>query len=148
MRSRNVSLRLAMAVFAVTLMTGRLVHAESPDSEFNVSSATVLVIKKSLAERHIWLAEHFQAGAIGLTDDGLVALREAGNLAKDVRARLESLVADDNKDRSTLYREIARANGRPDWENNWRSVFAQRWISRAPSGWYFRESGGRWVKKP
>ncbi|MBL0124753.1 MAG: YdbL family protein [Betaproteobacteria bacterium] len=117
------------------------------DTDFDVQSPSVMAIRKSLAERHAILKEHFQAGVIGLTHDGLIAMREAAGLAPDMRATLERLVAEDNKDRGTLYREIARANGRPDWESQFQNVFAERWIRRAPSGWYYRDSGGRWIKK-
>ncbi|MEO8102608.1 MAG: YdbL family protein [Betaproteobacteria bacterium] len=115
--------------------------------EFNVDSAAVMAIRKSLAQRHTLLKEHFEAGVIGLTHDGWIALREPASVAADVRARVELLVEEDNKDRGTLYRELARANGRPDWEYKFQSTFAARWIDRAPVGWYYRESGGQWVRK-
>ncbi len=117
------------------------------DADIDVHSPSVMAIRKSLAERHAILKEHFQAGVIGLTHDGLIAMREASGLVQDMRTRLERLVREDNKDRVTLYREIARANGRPDWESQFQYVFAARWISRAPTGWYYRDSGGHWIKK-
>lgn len=115
--------------------------------QFNVQSPSVMSIRKSIADRYLILKEHFQAGAIGFTHDGLIALREPGSIPQDVRARVELLVVEENKDRSTLYREIARANGRPDWESQFRAVFAARWIHRAPVGWYYREADGRWLQK-
>ena len=115
--------------------------------EFNVHSPSVMSIRKSLADRYLVLKEHFQAGAIGFTHDGMIALREPGSIPQDVRARVELLVVEENKDRSTLYREIARANGRPDWESQFRAVFAACWIQRAPVGWYYREAGGHWLQK-
>lgn len=133
---------------ALWLVSASAMSAEAEgDAEFDVQSPSVMAIRKSLAERQVLLKEQFQAGVIGLTHDGLIAMREAAGLAPDMRATLERLVAEDNKDRGTLYREIARANGRPDWESQFQNVFAERWIRRAPSGWYYRDSGGRWIKK-
>lgn len=115
--------------------------------EFNVESPSIAAIRKSLAERFASLSPYLDNGTLGLTWDGNVALREAQGLPAEVRKAVDALVADENKDRLTLIREIARANGRPDWEENLRHTFAQRWIQRAPFGWYYRESSGLWVRK-
>ena len=117
------------------------------DAEFDVHSPSVMAIRKSLAERHVTLKVHFEAGVIGFTYDGLVAMREPGRLAPDVRSKLELLVAEDNKDRGTMYREIARANNHPEWEAQIKATFGERWISRASSGWYYQNAQGQWVKK-
>jgi len=49
--------------------------------------------------------------------------------------------------RAALYREIARANGKPEWENDIRATFAQRWIEKAQAGWYYQNTSGAWVRK-
>jgi uncharacterized protein YdbL (DUF1318 family) len=114
----------------------------------DMQSPSVMAIRKSLADRYVVLKAHFQEGVIGFTHDGLIAMREAGQLSPEIRVRVEQLVMDDNKDRATMYREIARANGRPDWESKIQNVFAARWFGRAPVGWYYRDSSGHWLKKP
>lgn len=118
----------------------------APEFEFDVRSPSVMTIRTSLAERHALLREHYYAGTIGLTSDGMIALREQAGLAPEVLRMVGVLVDEDNKDRDTLYREIARANGRPDWEAGLRGVFAQRWIERAPAGWFYRKGGGEWLR--
>ena len=118
-----------------------------PANEINISSPSVTTIKKSLADRFDLLRAHFETGAIGFTHDGMIALRDAKLLATESRAAVDALIGDDNQDRATLYREIARVNGRPDWEANLRKTFAERWIHRAPPGWFYRESGGKWIRK-
>jgi uncharacterized protein YdbL (DUF1318 family) len=115
--------------------------------ELRIDSPSVSAIRRSLADRFHRLGEHFESGVIGLTRDGMVALRNAASTPAEARIDIERLVADENKDRATLIREIARANGRPDWEENLRGVFARRWIQRAPAGWFVQESGGTWVRK-
>ena len=128
------------------LMSAPAMSAED-EVYFDVRSPAVMAIRKSLVDRHTTVTEYFQAGVIGFTHDGLIARREPATLAADTRATVELLVVEDNRDRGTLYREIARANGRPDWESQFQSAFAGRWIGRAPVGWYYRDSSGRWVKK-
>ena len=60
---------------------------------------------------------------------------------------VRQLVADENRDRSALYREIAVANGHPEWEDEIRATFARRWIANADSGWYYQENDGSWRQK-
>ena len=78
--------------------------------------------------------------------DGRIALRDANVVPLAQRQAVQGLVAQENGDRDALYREIARANGHPEWEADIRSTFAQRWIGRAQSGWYV-QSGGQWSRK-
>lgn len=137
---------LQIMLAGLCLASATAMSAEA-DADFDVHSPSVMAIRKSIVDRYAILKVHFHEGVIGLTHDGMIALREPGKLAKEMRAGLERLVIDDNKDRGTMYREIARANGRPDWESKFQSVFAERWISRAPVGWYYRDSRGNWLKK-
>jgi uncharacterized protein YdbL (DUF1318 family) len=60
---------------------------------------------------------------------------------------VNALIAQVNRDRSALYREIALANKKPEWEGEIRTTFAQRWIERAPAGWYYQNPSGAWVQK-
>jgi uncharacterized protein YdbL (DUF1318 family) len=60
---------------------------------------------------------------------------------------VNALITQGNQDRAALYREIARANGKPEWEDEIRATFAQRWIERAPAGWYYQDASGAWVRK-
>jgi uncharacterized protein YdbL (DUF1318 family) len=116
-------------------------------SELKVDSAAITIIRKSIAGRFQLLAPRLDSGAIGLSLDGLLVVRDFNLVASAERAELVALLVEDNKDRGTLYREIARANGRPDWEVYVRSSFGTRWISRAPSGWYYLDSSGAWLRK-
>lgn len=88
----------------------------------------------------------FDAGALGFTRDGLVVVRDAAKLQLKDRVAVNQAVADDNRDRKAVYREIAIANGRPEWEPQIRSVFARQWIDSARSGWWYQDAGG-WKQK-
>ena len=120
------------------------------DANLNVDSPSISIIKKSLAARFVILKPLFESGVIGLTRDGLIAMRDVGNAGGINSAdhnKIADLVTEENKDRATLYREIARANGRPDWENELRQTFGARWINRAPTGWMLKNAKGEWVQK-
>ena len=88
----------------------------------------------------------FDSGALGFTADGMVAVRDASKLELKDRVAVNAAVADDNRDRKALYREIAVANGHPEWESQIRDVFAKQWIASARSGWWY-QSGGAWKQK-
>ncbi len=117
------------------------------ETEFNVRSASVVIIRQNLVERHAQFEPHYRAGAIGFTYNGFVAVRDPALIPADALVKIVRLVTEENKDRETMYREIARANGRPDWEPQMQQIFGSRWIKRAPLGWYLRDSRGDWMKK-
>ncbi|GAB3041275.1 YdbL family protein [Oleiagrimonas citrea] len=86
-------------------------------------------------------------GAIGFTQDGLVAVRSLSAAPLAQRAGVKSTVAAENKDRNQLYTAIAKANGHPEWASQVRETFAQLWIQRAHAGWYYQNSAGVWKRK-
>lgn len=114
--------------------------------DLEINTPGVNAIKQSMQSRHAQLAPHYNSGAVGLTSDGLVTLRDASAVPLPQRQAVNALVAAENRDRNALYAEIANANGRPEWESEIRSTFAQRWIQRAKPGWWV-ESGGGWSQK-
>ncbi|MEW9623235.1 YdbL family protein [Rhodanobacter geophilus] len=87
------------------------------------------------------------SGAVGFTRDGMVAMRDAAKVPLSARAQANAVVADENRDRAALYREIANANNHPEWEAQIRATFAQTWIEHARSGWYYQGASGAWQRK-
>jgi uncharacterized protein YdbL (DUF1318 family) len=122
-----------------------MAHAAQPN--FSVDSPEIRHLQSGLKKRHGALAPFFRSGAIGLTQDGRVAVRDAKAVSLRDRKRLEQLVAQENSDRNALYRAIAKANGHPEWENDVRAVFAKTWIDKAEGGWWYRKSNGQWARK-
>jgi uncharacterized protein YdbL (DUF1318 family) len=86
-------------------------------------------------------------GGVGMTNGGLIEVRDLNVIALRDRKTAKTLVADENRDRVALYREIARANGQPDWEADIRKTFARRWIDNAPAGWWYQDDAGNWKRK-
>lgn len=116
-------------------------------ANLEINTPAIANLQASMQQRHAQLGPLYGNGAVGLTRDGNVALRDANAVPLAQRQQVNSLIAAENQDRTALYREIARANGRPEWEADIRATFAQRWIGRAQPGWYYQNASGAWVRK-
>lgn len=120
-------------------------HAQSPD--MTIKTPAIQAIQARMAERfESQLRAGFEAGALGFASDGTIVVRDASKLPLKDRVAINSAVADDNRDRKAVYREVAVANGHPEWEDRIREVFAKQWIDSARSGWWY-QSGGAWKQK-
>jgi uncharacterized protein YdbL (DUF1318 family) len=115
-------------------------------ADLEINTPAISALKSSMQARHNQLAPNYANGAVGLTRDGLVAVRDANAVPLAQRQALNALVAAENKDRNVLYKEIAVANQNPQWESEIRSTFAERWVQKAQKGWWYQSSGG-WVQK-
>ena len=123
-----------------------VIPAASAQANLDISTPAVNALQSSMSARHAALAPFYDAGAIGVTDEGLVAVRDAKALSLQDRPTVNNLVAAENRDRNNLYQAIAQANGHPEWEPDIRATFARRWIDRAKTGWWY-ESRGAWRKR-
>ena len=121
-------------------------QAQQPD--FKINTPQINTIKSRMAARQKQqLNAWFDSGAIGFTADGLVMVRDRSAVSLSERRKLESVVADENRDRKAVYREIAVANGHPDWEQQIQQTWSQEWIRNARPGWYYQQSNGSWQQK-
>lgn len=116
-------------------------------ADLEINTPAISTIKNSMQSRHNQLAPHYASGAVGLTQSGLVAVHDANAVPLAQRQGLNALVAAENNDRNALYKEIAVANGHPEWETEVRSTFAERWVQKAQGGWWYQNASGAWVKK-
>ena len=118
--------------------------AESLD----VSSPAITRITSSMQGRWGDLEKFFASGAIGLTNNGNIEVRDLNAVALPDRAAVKRLVSEDNADRAQLYTEIAKANNHPEWEGDVRKSFARRWVAKAAkSGWNYQDDSGAWKQK-
>lgn len=137
MLSWIAALLLALGGAATALAQGNL----------EINTPAISALKNAMQARHAQLAPYYASGAVGVARDGSVALRDANAIPLAQRQQVTALVAAENNDRSALYREIARANGHPEWEADVRNTFGQRWVDKAQPGWYVQNASGQWVKK-
>lgn len=133
-------------IFLVALTSLFLVSQANAAADLDVNTPAISALKSSMQTRHGQLATHYASGAVGLTNDGLVAVRDATAVPLKDRQGINALVAAENADRNALYKEIAAGNGHPEWQGEVRNIFAGRWIDKAQSGWYYLKDGA-WVKK-
>lgn len=138
---------ILMVLAALLVLAAPAGAQAQKQANIDINTPAINSIKNSMHQRWKNLRPYFVNGAVGLTHDGLIALRAAAGVPLPQRAQLNSMIAADNQDRKSLYREIANANGHPDWENDIRMTFAQRWIDKEPSGWWYQNAAGTWVRK-
>lgn len=143
--------RRSDASFPAQLFAGTLdfliapAAAQQPD--IDVSTPAIQALKSAMASRHRALAPYYDSGAIGMTGQGTLDLRDASEVPLKERNQVKRLINDENADRARLYAEIARANGHPEWERDIRSIFASRWVGNAPRGWWYQSGSGAWTQK-
>jgi len=122
--------------------------AQAQGVDIDIDTPQIQAIKERMAERQReHLAAWFDAGAIGFSNDGLVEIRDRSAVGLSARRDLERVVGEENADRNAVYREIAIANGHPEWEDDIRKTFARRWVANARSGWYYQAEDGSWTQK-
>jgi uncharacterized protein len=135
-------------VAAERVLSAMIPAAHAQSANLDVSTPEVRALTASLQQRFGQLSKYFDSGVVGLTADGMVDVRDQNSVPLAERALVKRLVAEDNKDRTALYAEIARGNAHPEWEADIRRTFARRWIERgAQPGWYYQDASGAWVKK-
>ena len=120
-------------------------QAQQPD--INISSPGINKLKTRMKQHHKQLSPYYGSGAVGMESNGLISVRDAKAIALKERNIVKKLVADENRDRGQLYKEIASANGHPEWENDIRKTFSRRWIAHAPRGWWYKDVSGKWQTK-
>ncbi len=123
-------------------------EAHAADVDVNVSTPTIRALRESLISRFQELRPYFDKGALGSTNDGYIAIRDASSLTLKDRADVNRLIDAQNKDRKALYEEIVSANrlGR-DAVPRVEKIFAASWRDRAQVGWWVQQDNGQWVKK-
>lgn len=139
------SFRMLHALLLLVMLT--VAYDAGAQANLEINTPGVTAVQGSMQKRHAELAPLYASGAVGLTRDGNVELRDPNAVPLAQRAAANALVTAENQDRATLYREIARANNHPEWESDIRNTFAQRWIDRAQPGWYYQSSPGVWARR-
>ena len=129
------------------LMSFLISDAQAQDVDITIKTPAIQAIQARMAARfQDSLQAHFDSGALGFGGDGLVAVRDATKVELKDRVTVNQAVAEDNRDRKAVYREIAVANGHPEWEAQIRDTFAKQWIASAHKGWWYQD-GGAWKQK-
>ncbi|MGL6290429.1 MAG: YdbL family protein [Silanimonas sp.] len=123
--------------------------AQAQDNvDIRIRTPAIQAIQSRMTERFQGtLAPLFDAGALGFGNDGLIVLRDPAKVPLAQRTAANQAVAEENRDRNAVYREIAVANGHPEWEDQIRQTFAKEWVAQARAGWWYQDSAGAWKQK-
>lgn len=116
--------------------------------DITIKTPAIQAIQARMASRFDGtLRPHFDSGALGFTNDGLIAVRDASKIPLGDRVAVNQAVADQGRDAKAVYREVAVANNHPEWEAQIRAVFARQWVDSAKGGWWYQNAGGAWKQK-
>ncbi|MCF7971806.1 MAG: YdbL family protein [Methylococcaceae bacterium] len=117
-------------------------HAEA---NLSVDSADIRRITAEMRARFVELNPFYDQGVLAIQADGLLTTK--GNVSLKDRNKINKLIAAENADRYKLYQAIADANGHPEWAEQIKATFAQRWITNAQPGWWYQAANGSWRQK-
>lgn len=123
-----------------------LIPSAHAQVDFDIDTPEIRALTTSMNARFKNMEPFYDSGAIGLTGDAMIDIRDRNLVPLAQRNTIRQLVEAENKDRNALYKAIAAANGHPEWESQIRETFAQRWIAKASPGWFYRK-GGDWQQK-
>lgn len=145
---RDTDAQRVLLAVAASVLDFIVPPAQAQQANLNIDTPATRQLQESMKARHASLSKYYEAGSLGMTRDGLVQVRDQNLISLPERNAVRKLIAEENADRSNLYREIAAANGHPEWEADIRTTFGERWAARAEtSGWYYQDSNGAWKKK-
>lgn len=128
------------------LLGPRAARAQQPD--INVSTAAIRSLKAAMTARAEELKPYLRAGNVGVGRDGMLVVRNLEGVPLRDQATIRRLVEAENRDRLTLYREIADANNfGADRVDDIQRIFAEVWVEKAEAGWWIQRGDGSWVRK-
>ncbi len=133
-------------VFAGALLN-MLVSPAHAEANININTPAITALRNSLKARASSLKPYYASGAVGLTSNANVQIRDQSLIPLKQRNQVKKLVADENKERGALYAEIARANDHPEWEADIRATFARVWVEEVAAGTWYQTADGAWAQK-
>ncbi|MDP2824157.1 MAG: DUF1318 domain-containing protein, partial [Sulfuritalea sp.] len=104
----------------------------------DIGTPPIAITKHSIAQRYSRLVRFYEAGEIGLGQDGLIYLREDAKISPEKRRIGEKLIDLENTERKTLIFTIADGNGRRDAQPEVWDLMRSRWNRQWKSGWWLR----------
>ncbi len=116
-------------------------------ANLSIDSPAIRSIQGKMKKRQTKLRSFYQSGAVGFTNNALIAVVNASALSIKQKSTVKKLVSAENRDRMNLYKEIASANGHPEWQSDIQKTFAKTWIRKISPGWMYQTSAGQWKKK-
>ena len=125
-----------------------LIGTAHAQADITLSSPAINALTARIKGRYeSSLKTHLDSQAVGFTNQGFVEIVDTASLGLKDRQVVKKLVADENRDRQALYREMAVANDHPEWEEQIQKAFVKQWTAQAKKGWKYQNQNGQWVVK-
>jgi uncharacterized protein YdbL (DUF1318 family) len=122
-----------------------LVYAQK---ESRGSNPVIQALKAQIRERFPRLVPFFQKGGIGEAKNGYIEIRDISGLSANEKNELKALVEAENRDRRTVYQEVAKGmNITADQMSKVERIFSGKWQNSAEKGWWIQREDGQWVQK-
>ncbi|MEM7401541.1 MAG: YdbL family protein [Pseudomonadota bacterium] len=137
----------SMPYIFVGTFLNMLISPAHAQADININTPAISALRASLKARAASLKPYYASGAVGLTSNANVQIRDQSLIALKERNQVKKLVADENKERGALYAEIARANDHPEWEADIRATFARVWVEEVAAGTWYQDASGSWAQK-
>ena len=123
-------------------------EAFAQEADINISNPAIRALKDSIKNRSGSIKPFMDRGNVGLTNEGLLTVRTTDGLSLKERAEVQQLLDAENRDRESLYLEIAKANNFPkESVAKIKAIFARSWLEQAQPGWWVQDGQGNWQKK-
>lgn len=140
--------RLLLLLLACLALSVSAAEAAKEAIKLDIGTPPVVITRHSLAQRFSRLVRFYEAGEIGLGQDGLIYIRDGVALSPAKRRIAEKLIDLENNERNTLIFAIADGNGRRDAQAEVWELMRERWHQQFKSGWWLRDAAGKWSQKP
>ncbi|OPY70172.1 MAG: hypothetical protein A4E57_00700 [Syntrophorhabdaceae bacterium PtaU1.Bin034] len=116
--------------------------------DVNVSTPAIRSLKDSMRNLYRQLKPYYEKGVVGEGNKGFVEIRDAGPLNLQERGQVSAWVDQQNKARSSLYKEIAVANklGQESVPQI-QKIFSNSWRDKSKPGWWIQNDSGAWEQK-
>lgn len=123
-------------------------QAHAQEADINVSTAAIRALKDSMRARAAQLKPFMTAGNVGIGSDGLLVAHNLAGVPLTTQATIRRLVEAENRDRRSLYKEIAKANNFGEERvADIQRIFAETWIEKAEPGWWIQQPNAQWTQK-
>jgi len=137
----------SMAYVLAGTILNILISPAHAEADININTPAITALRNSMKSRAAALKPFYVSGAIGLTANAEIGVRDQSLISLKERNKVKKLVADENRDRGALYAEIARANDHPEWEAEIRTTFAKVWVEEVAAGTWYQDASGAWAQK-
>lgn len=138
----------SLAYQSVEILLNQVISpVQAAEADLDIDSEEIRKLQAGMKSRFNSLVSFYAKGFIGIKRDGLVGLKDASDIPLKDRNEANKLVTAENNDREALYRAIANANGHPEWYDQIKSTFAERWVSNAKAGWWYEVANNNWKQK-